>query len=94
MTAIHSFLKDPAADLPYALDWSELLPAGETLDVVTWTFPEEGIELVEQSESGTVASIRVRGGDAGERYEVRCHVVTTPSAYEDERTIAFRIEER
>jgi hypothetical protein len=61
---------------------------------VTWTFPDEGVELVEQSEAGTVATVRVSGGTAGERYEVTCHIVTTPSGYEDERTIAFRVEQR
>jgi hypothetical protein len=61
---------------------------------VTWTFPDEGVELVEQSETGTIATVRVSGGTAGERYEVVCHIVTAPSGYEDERTIVFRVEQR
>jgi hypothetical protein len=90
---LHSFAKDPTEDLPYALDWSPRLPSGETLGSVVWTFPA-GLEKVSQSEAGTTATVRVKGGTLGETYRVGCHVVTAPSAYELDGSIEFRLVDR
>jgi hypothetical protein len=90
---IHGFQKDPAATLDYALDWSRWLPAGETLGAVVWTVPE-GLELVEQSETGTLATVVLSGGTAGETYRIGCRITTTPGGLEDERSISMSVTNR
>jgi hypothetical protein len=94
-----SFSKDPLDDRPYAIDWAEHLPVGETLlssfDAV-WTITPAGLELVSQSQTSTVTTVRVRGGTLGVNYRLACHIKTTPASppFELERSIEIRISDR
>lgn len=83
------FEKDPQAIWPYTIDYVNLLPTGETISSVTWTVPT-GITKVSQANTTTTATVVLSGGTAGQRYEVLCHIVTTPSGYEDDRTIIIQ----
>lgn len=87
--------KDPAASLPYALDWSSWLSqlSGETIGSVVWTVPT-GLTLVSQSATTTVATVRLSGGTAGERYVIGCQITTAPTGYVDERSIVLYCKER
>lgn len=84
--------KDPDAVLDYAIDWSEWLATGETINTSTWTTPA-GITEDSESETGTVATIWLSGGTAGEDYEAENEIVTT-DARTDNRTILIMCRER
>jgi hypothetical protein len=88
----------PGADLPYTIDWSDWLaklPPGETIaSDPAWTITPAGLTLIAQSHTTTSATARLEGGTAGVVYRVTCRVTSSPSAYEDERSIQIRCLER
>lgn len=82
------YVKDPAAILDYSIDWSAQL-GDETIDTSTWTVPA-GITGDDDSNTTTVATIRLSGGTAGSDYEIKNHIVTS-GGQEDERTIIIQV---
>lgn len=77
-------VKDPGATEPFSLDFSNDLASGDTITgTPTWTFETaEGLTTgaltkSAQSNSTTVATIRIAGGVDGASYYVVCTVATT-----------------
>jgi hypothetical protein len=89
------FEKDPQAKLPYAWDFvgDSYLSEGETIDSYVLT-PDPGVTVHSSQQVNGVITALISGGTPGKRHAVRCHIVTTPNAYEDDRTIYLRIVDR
>jgi hypothetical protein len=89
-----SFLQDPDERVDYARDWqaSGDLVDGDTIVTSTWT-PDTGITVVSDSHTDTVATVRVSGGTAGNRYGITNHIVTA-SGQEFDHTLWFLIGEK
>jgi hypothetical protein len=87
--------KDPNAVLDYALDWADPLNSwlgDQTIASVTWTVAP-GLTLVSQSNTPTVAQVRLSGGTVGTTYSVACRI-TTNTGEIDKRTFRVRVQER
>jgi hypothetical protein len=87
---LKEFTKDPVAVLDYSFDWSLWLKT-DTIATATWT--SNGLVQSSTSISGTITTIWLSGGIAGERYIVTCRI-TTAGGRTDERSIAINIQER
>lgn len=62
--------------LEYPLDWSKRLVGGETISAVVWDVPD-GLTIVQQSNTTTVATVWLSGGDPDRDYELGCTITTT-----------------
>lgn len=83
-----SFIKDPDASLDYSVDWSEwLATASDSILTSTWTVPD-GLTVVTQTNSGTLATVWLSGGTAGKAYSLTNHI-TTRGNRTDDRTIVI-----
>lgn len=83
---VASFVKDPAAILDYFMDWTAWL-AGDTLTDSLWTATgSTTVVLSAPAVVGTITSVWVEGGDAGELVDLTNHVVTA-GGREDERLL-------
>jgi hypothetical protein len=90
------FLKDPAAELAYAVDWGAEYLAGQTIVDASWTIaPDEDGGLVAASPQivGGQATVRLTGGRVGRVYRVTNQVVFSDSG-RDERALVVRVEDR
>lgn len=90
MGANNHFTKDPSGKWNYTIDWALLLPTGQTIDTSAWTVPA-GLTTASTSKTTTTTTIVLSGGTLGTTYDVVNHIVTTPGAYEDDRTISIEI---
>jgi hypothetical protein len=70
--------KSPVDVADYFIDWSNFLPAAETIASVSIT-ATAGLTVGATDFTGKVARARLSGGTAGNRYGVTC-VVTTSSS--------------
>lgn len=86
--------KDPSADLDYSWDWTvnSWLAAGETITTAAVTVPD-GLTLGTVSQAAGVVTAWIRGGTAGQEYEVVCRI-TTSEGRVDDRTILLRCQQR
>ena len=87
---VASFVKDPSAVLDYYMDWTAWL-AGDTIVDSVWATTGTVI-LSDPTVQGTVTSIWVEGGDAGELIDLTNHIVTTQGR-EDERTLRLKVRD-
>jgi hypothetical protein len=92
MTPLAELLKDPAAILDYAVDWSGALPAGDTIASAAAT-ADAGITVQSHSYSGQTHTIWLSGGTAGSSYLVTSEV-TTAAGRKDQRTLRITVEDR
>jgi hypothetical protein len=84
--------KDPQAILSYSINWAAWL-VSDTIASVVWTVPV-GITSVSQSNTTTVATIKLSGGSAGDApYPLNCHIVTA-GGFEDDRTLFIPMQDR
>lgn len=87
-------LKDPAATLDYAMDWTNWLAPSDSISTSTWTCTSTGITISSATAHGTATTtVWLAGGTAGEVYDVTNHILTSASRIE-ERTIQFTMLER
>lgn len=88
---VKSYIKDPAARLDYAWDWSDWLAAvDDTISTATVTLPD-GITAAEESAvDGTTVTQRVEGGTLESTYRMVCRI-TTVGGLVDERSIYLTI---
>ena len=86
------FSKDPDAELPYTIDWSSWLDAGDTIATSAWVVPSPLTKLAE-SNTTTVAVVKIGGGVAGAEYAIVNSIVTT-NGLKDDRTIVLYVEDR
>jgi len=68
-------IKDPDADLDYAMDWTEWL-AGDGISTATWTV-DAGLTNHNQGKVGAITTIWLSGGTLGATYWVSCRIVST-----------------
>jgi hypothetical protein len=90
--------KDPEADLVYTMDWSQWLPAGQTISTSTWTletFTGDTSPLVNVATSNTTTQgrIYISGGTIGKVYKVY-NKITTSSGYDDRRYFRIKVKAR
>lgn len=85
---------DPDAVLDYPFDWSDWLPEGDAIESAT-VVAETGVTV-----EGTPAIVGgntvvpfISGGEAGQSYQVTCHIVTVDGR-EDDRTMILVCKER
>jgi hypothetical protein len=76
MLAVRWPSKDAAEIDDRAIDFADRLSDGESITAVAWTVPT-GLDLVAESNTASVANLRVAGGVAGARYAVTCAVTTS-----------------
>lgn len=93
MTTFKSDPKDPDAVLDYVLDWTSWLASGETITGTPAVTVESGITKDSQSNTGTIVTVWLSGGTAGQNYTVAVKVTTT-DARTDERTILVPVRDR
>lgn len=89
-----TFQKDPDDVLDYSMTWT--LPAGDAIDTATWAIdaaPDAAMQIDSQALVGTVPTVWVSGGAAGQSYRLRCRVVTNGGRTFD-RTYLINVEER
>ena len=84
--------KDPdATAIPYSVNWSDWL-GGATISSVAWVV-DSGITNAGESNTTTVATIKLSGGTAGTDYTVTCRVTASDSRVDD-RSFILRVTER
>lgn len=89
-------LKDPAAAVDYAVDWSAALPAGAALAGAAWSVaPDEpgGVRVRAAAVDGAVAVALATGGVAGRRYRLTC-AADLGGGRADRRSIVVRVGAR
>lgn len=84
----YSAIKDPQAELDYAIDWSDWLSDGDTIDSSTWSVSGQDSALLIDATTNTTTSATVwlSGGTVGKSYSVANRVVTSQGRTDD-RTI-------
>lgn len=91
-----SILKDPNADLPYAIDWTEWLGEAD-IDESTWTISGTGLEQDDDEivSAGKVTQVWLSGGTVGTKYTVTNRITTdeTPPRVDD-RSFYVQIRNR
>lgn len=91
--------KDPSSNLIYSLDWSEWLPAGDTLASVTHTLqvrandPTPIIKGTDGIQNGTISFVEISGGGTGKIYTVTA-TITTTDGLTDSRSFRLKVENR
>jgi len=88
--ALGEIVKDPAATIDCAIDWSHYLGA-DTISEATWTVPE-ALTSVAETTTATRTTIRISGGELHQRYENAC-TVTLNSGQVDVRRLVIVIQE-
>ena len=92
-------LKDPSAELVYSMDWSDWLPAGDSILSATYSLQvraNDPAPLVRESQgvqSGTNTYVELSGGQAGKVYTVTAEI-TTVDGSTDRRNFRVRVENR
>jgi hypothetical protein len=89
-----AFIKDPSAELDYAVDWATRgwLATGETITDSEWTVPS-GLVLESSSVNGGIATVWLSGGAVNQIYQVT-NQITTSAGRIDQRSIEIRVRER
>lgn len=90
------FVKDPAATIDYAIDWSAGYLVGQTITSSLWRVVPEGagsvvVEADAIAAGGTVATLS--GGQPGCLYHITNSVIFSDSRA-DERMLVLRVEDR
>jgi hypothetical protein len=90
--------KDPAAQLVYAMEWSDWLPTGAALATVNYTFSTvtgdaSPLSRVSQGITGTQTYCEISGGSAGEIYTVTA-TITTDAGDTDVRRFRLKVDQR
>jgi hypothetical protein len=68
--------KDPAEDIDFEIDFSDLLDGSETIASYTLTVPT-GITDHDDSNTDSAVIFWLSGGTAGEEYDIACEIVTS-----------------
>lgn len=83
--------KDPHDVLDYEVDWSNWLPAGDTILVSEWIAPA-GITMDSETNTNTTTTIWLSGGTAGQSYALTNRITTAGGRTRD-RTITIRVKD-
>lgn len=92
--------KDPDAYLDYSIDWSDWMPAGDSLASSSWTIEtiagDSNAMTTDQNtfSGGTnIATVWLDGGSAGENYTIT-NTITTTNGLTDERFFRVFVKQR
>jgi hypothetical protein len=85
------FTQDQNEVLDYLVDWSQWLPAGDTIVSSTFT-PQTGITTTNTSFTATTTTVWVSGGSSGQSYTI-INDITTAAGRRGERTLTFQIKQ-
>jgi len=86
-------IKDPAAALPWRIDWSAWLAGIGVITNSTWTVPTAITKSTEAIENDTTTAVVLAGGVAGNSYTIANQIVTSDGRI-DERSFTLRVIER
>jgi hypothetical protein len=87
--------KDTEAQLIYTFEWSDWLPTGDSISVVSYTItarandPDPLIK-VSSSKSGTKTFVELSNGQEGKTYIVTCQI-TTANGLVDRRNFRVKV---
>ena len=93
---------DPNEVQAYSVDWSRFLNTGDTISSVAWLVNgtvtgsyvnTDGLTLLQPTNTDTVATVRITGGNVGTKYKISCRV-TTADGLVYERGIFLTIREQ
>lgn len=93
---------DPNEIQAYSVDWSRFLNTGDTISTVAWYIDgvltgsyqqSQNLTFVQPTNTTTVATIRITGGNVGQRYKITCRI-TTADGLRYERSIYLTIREQ
>ena len=87
------FLKDPAARLDYAVDWSANTLGTATIAGSTWDVEPAGLTVSAEVASGTRTGATLDGGIPGLVYRV-VNRIALSDGRSDDRALVVRIEAR
>lgn len=87
------FLKDPAARLDYAVDWSANYLSGGTIATSDWDVQPPGVIVSATVATATRTGATIEGGVPGTVYRV-ANRITLSDGRTDERALVIRIEAR
>lgn len=90
------YLKDPAATLRYAIDWTSRYLTDDTIVSANWSISPsnlEGLVVAGSEVEGNITRVRLSGGKPGYVYRVT-NQITLASGDVDERAITIRIGDR
>jgi len=96
---------DPNEIQAYSVDWSRFLNTGDTISSVEWRVngvvtgsygTTENLTLVQPTNTSTVATVRITGGNVGTKYKISCRITTagSNSGLVYERSIFLTIREQ
>jgi hypothetical protein len=93
---------DPNEIQAYSVDWSRFLNTGDTISSVAWLVNgtvtgsygiTDNLTLVQHTNTTTVATVRITGGNVGTKYKISCRI-TTADGLVYERSIFLTIREQ
>ena len=93
---------DPNEIQAYSVDWSRFLNTGDTILSVAWLVngfftrsyeSTDNLTIVQPTNTPTVATVRITGGNVGQKYKIGCRV-TTSDGLVYERSIFLTIREQ
>lgn len=93
---------DPNELQAYSVDWSRFLNTGDTISSVVWLVNgtvtasygiTENLTIVQPTNTDTVATVRITGGNIGTKYKISCRI-TTSDGLIYERSIFLTIREQ
>lgn len=93
---------DPNEIQAYSVDWSRFLNTGDTISTVGWYVngvltpsytTTENLNLVQPTNTDTVATVRITGGNVGQKYKIACRIATADGLIY-ERSIFLTIREQ
>lgn len=86
-----SFIKDPNAVLDYQWDWSQWLPAGDTISTADVSLASGDVVINSESNTTTSVTAWISGGTVSTEAQLTARVVTAQGRTDD-RTISLKIE--
>jgi hypothetical protein len=81
------FLKDPNDVKDVSVDFSNLLPTGETLTGAATVTPDSGITVDSNSVATPNVTVRLSGGTIGERYDVNVEIDSSDGETYDRKVV-------
>ena len=93
---------DPNEIQAYSVDWSRFLNTNDTIASVAWYVngvltpsytTTENLNLIQPTNTNTVATVRITGGNVGQKYKITCRI-TTADGLIYERSIFLTIREQ
>jgi len=85
--------KAPGERLPYNINWSDMLAAGESVTSSAWSVSDNDMTLSEPSISGLETTIIAQGGRAGYNY-VLTNTINTSNASICVRRFNIRVKQK